>query len=351
MRYRSRGRVKISTIEDIAKLAGVSKATVSRVINHHPYVRSELRERVQAIIDEKNYVPVAVAKDLRRLQTNLIGVVVPNLHHPFFGKLIQEISNILKEDCYDVVILQSNYAPEREREFIHYVRTKKLDGLIFTTLSLSIEEVECVSTSGMIVICNEHVETELISTVQFDEERAGYLGTKHLLEKGYTRIAFCYDTLKSKAQRKRYKGYKKALCEHHLSLQQEWIFRNCYGLKDGKRMIQMMQSMKNAPDAMFTGSDEIAAGMIMEAQRMGICIPKDFGVIGFDNQELSVMMSPSITTVSTSIASMAKHSIILLHKQSQGEGVQRIQLPISVIERESTRREEGHVSYRPLTVS
>ncbi|SFJ36799.1 MULTISPECIES: LacI family DNA-binding transcriptional regulator [unclassified Bacillus (in: firmicutes)] len=351
MRYRSRGRVKISTIEDIAKLAGVSKATVSRVINHHPYVRSELRERVQAIIDEKNYVPVAVAKDLRRLQTNLIGVVVPNLHHPFFGKLIQEISNILKEDCYDVVILQSNYAPEREREFIHYVRTKKLDGLIFTTLSLSIEEVECVSTSGMIVICNEHVETELISTVQFDEERAGYLGTKHLLEKGYTRIAFCYDTLKSKAQRKRYKGYKKALCEHHLSLQQEWIFRNCYGLKDGKRMIQMMQSMKNAPDAMFTGSDEIAAGMIMEAQRMGICIPKDFGVIGFDNQELSVMMSPSITTVSTSIASMAKHSIILLHKQSQGEGVQKVQLPISVIERESTRREEGHVSYRPLTVS
>lgn len=351
MRYRSRGRVKISTIEDIAKLAGVSKATVSRVINRHPYVRTELRERVQAIIDEKDYVPVAVAKDLRRLQTNLIGVVVPNLYHPFFSQFIQEISNILKEDCYDVVILQSNYAPEREREFIHYVRTKKLDGLIFATLSLPIEEIECVSTSSMIVICNEHVDTEIISTVQFDEERAGYLGTKHLLEKGYTRIGFCYDTLKSKAQRKRYKGYKKALCEHHLSLQQEWIFPNCYGLKDGKRVLQMMQSMKNAPDAVFTGSDEIAAGMIMEAQRIGICIPKNFGVIGFDNQELSVMMNPNITTISTSIASMAKHSIILLHKQSQGKHLQQIQLPISVIERESTRREEGNVSHRPFTVS
>ncbi|WP_081625644.1 LacI family DNA-binding transcriptional regulator [Bacillus sp. 123MFChir2] len=351
MDYRSRERFKISTIEDIAKLAGVSKATVSRVINHHPYVRTELRERVQAIIDEKNYVPVAVAKDLRRLQTNLIGVVVPNLYHPFFSRFIQEVSNILKEDCYDVVILQSNYAPERERDFIHYVRTKKLDGLIFATLSLPIEEIECVSTSGAIVICNEHVETELISTVQFDEELAGYLGTKHLLEKGYKRIGFCYDTLKSKAQRKRYKGYKKALREYRLLLQQEWILPNCYGLRDGRRVLQMMQSMKNAPDAMFTGSDEIAAGMIMEAQRMGIYIPKDFGVIGFDNQELSVMMSPSITTVSTSIASMAKHSIILLHKHSQGEGVQKIQLPISVIERESTRREEGYVSYRPCTVS
>ncbi|MEH7459682.1 LacI family DNA-binding transcriptional regulator [Bacillus sp. JJ1127] len=254
-------------------------------MNHHPYVRSELRERVQAIIDEKNYVPVAVAKDLRRLQTNLIGVVVPSLHHPFFSQLIQEISDILKGDCYDVVILQSNFDTNREREFIQYVRTKKLDGLIFATLSLPIEEIECASTSGTIVICNEHVETELISTVQFDEERAGYLGTKHLLEKGYTRIGFCYDTLKSKAQ------------------------------------------------------------------RMGICVPKDFGVIGFDNQELSMMMNPNITTIHTSIASMAKTSIALLHKQSQGERTQRLQLPISVIERESTRRKEEYVPHKSFTIS
>ncbi|MGG2064306.1 MULTISPECIES: LacI family DNA-binding transcriptional regulator [unclassified Bacillus (in: firmicutes)] len=335
----------------MAKLAGVSKATVSRVLNHHPYVRTELRERVQAIIDEKNYVPVAVAKDLRRLQTNLIGVVVPNLHHPFFSQLIQEISDILKEDRYDVVILQSNYDMKREREFIQYVRTKKLDGLIFTTLSLPIEEIECAITSGTIVICNEHVETELISTVQFDEEQAGYLGTRHLLEKGYTRIGFCYDTLKSKAQRKRYQGYKKALCEYKLSLQQEWVFPNCYGLKDGKRIVHTMQSMKNAPDAVFTGSDEIAAGVIMEAQRMGICVPKDFGVIGFDNQEISMMMNPNITTIHTSIASMAKNAIILLHKQSTGERVQRIQLPISVIERESTRKGEDRVSHEPFTNS
>ncbi|MBJ8028236.1 LacI family DNA-binding transcriptional regulator [Bacillus cereus group sp. N21] len=323
----------------MAKLAGVSKATVSRVINHHPYVRPELRARVQAIIDEKNYVPVATAKDLRRLQTKLIGVVVPNLHHPFFSQLIQELSGILKIDRYDIVILQSNYEIEREREFLQYIRTKKLDGLIFTTLSLPIEEIERAITSGAIVICNEHVETELVSTVQFDEELAGYIGTRHLLENGYTRIGFCYDTLKSKAQRKRYQGYKRALKEYGLQLQQEWVFPNCYGLKDGKRVIDSIHSMQNAPDSIFTGSDEIAAGIIMEAQKLKIAIPQDFGVIGFDNQELSMIMHPNITTINTSITSMAKNSIVLLHKQLRGEPVQRIQLPISIIERESTRRE------------
>lgn len=317
----------------------MSKATVSRVINHHPYVRPELRARVQAIIDEKNYVPVATAKDLRRLQTNLIGVVVPNLHHPFFSQLIQELSDILKIDCYDIVILQSNYEIEREREFLQYIRTKKLDGLIFTTLSLPMKEIEHAITSGAIVICNEHVETEMVSTVQFDEELAGYIGTKHLLEKGYTRIGFCYDTLKSKAQRQRYQGYKKALKEYGLQLQQEWIFPNCFGLKDGKKVIHSIHSMQNTPDAIFTGSDEIAAGMIMTAQRLNICIPQDFGVIGFDNQELSMMMNPNITTIQTSIKSMAKTSIALLHKQLQGEPVQQIRLPISVIVRESTRKE------------
>ncbi|MBO1626435.1 alanine racemase [Bacillus cereus] len=323
----------------MAKLAGVSKATVSRVINHHPYVRPELRARVQAIIDEKNYVPVATAKDLRRLQTNLIGVVVPNLHHPFFSQLIQELSGILKIDRYDVVILQSNYEVEREREFLQYIRTKKLDGLIFTTLSLPIEEIELAITSGAIVICNEHVETELVSTVQFDEELAGYIGTRHLLENGYTRIGFCYDTLKSKAQRQRYQGYKRALKGYDIQVQREWIFSNCCGLKDGKNIIHIIQSMQNAPDAIFSGSDEIAAGIIMEAQRLRIRIPQDFGVMGFDNQELSMIMHPNITTINTSIKSMAKNSIVLLHKQLRGEHVQRIQLPISVIERESTRKE------------
>ncbi|MEN1934872.1 LacI family DNA-binding transcriptional regulator [Paenibacillus sp. 102] len=317
----------------------MSKATVSRVINHHPYVRPELRARVQAIIDEKNYVPVATAKDLRRLQTNLIGVVVPNLHHPFFSHLIQELSDILKIDRYDVVILQSNYEIEREREFLQYIRTKKLDGLIFTTLSLPIEEIEHAITSGAIVICNEHVETELVPTVQFDEELAGYIGTRHLFENGYTRIGFCYDTLKSKVQRQRYQGYKRALKEYGIQLQQEWVFPNCYGLKDGKRVIDSIYSMQNAPDSIFTGSDEIAAGIIMEAQKLKITIPQDFGVIGFDNQEISMMMHPNITTINISITSMAKNSIVLLHKQLRGERIQRIQLPISIIERESTRRE------------
>lgn len=272
-------------------------------------------------------------------KTNLIGVVVPNLHHPFFSQLIQELSDILKVDCYDVVILQSNYEVERERDFLQYIRTKKLDGLIFTTLSLPIKEIEHAIDSGAIVICNEHVETEIVSTVQFDEELAGYIGTKHLLENGYIRIGFCYDTLKSKAQRQRYQGYKRALNEYGLQIQKEWIFPNCYGLKDGKKVIQTIHSIQNTPDAIFTGSDEIAAGIIMEAQRLKITIPQDFGVIGFDNQELSMIINPNITTIHTSIKGMAKNSIVLLHKQLQGEPVQRIQLPISVIERKSTRRE------------
>ncbi|MGR5984880.1 LacI family DNA-binding transcriptional regulator [Bacillus cytotoxicus] len=332
------GGITISTIEDIAKLAGVSKATVSRVLNRHPYVRPELRARVEAIIEEQNYVPIATAKDLRRLQTNLVGVVVPNIYHPFFSQLIQELSYILKKDHYDIVILQSNYEMDKEREFLHYIKTKKLDALIFMTLSLPIGEVEEAMHFGKIVICNEHVETEKICTVQFNEELAGYMGTKHLIEKGYTRIGFCYDTLKSKAQRQRYKGYKRALKEYGLQLQQEWVFSNCFELKDGEKVIYSISSMRDIPDAIFTGSDEIVAGMIMTAQRLHIHVPQDLGVIGFDNQPLSMIMTPNITTIQTSIRSMAQHSIFLLHKQSRKEHVQQIRLPVAIIERESTRR-------------
>lgn len=320
----------------------MSKATVSRVLNNHPYVRSELRERVQHVIDEANYVPLSVAKDLRRLQTNLIGVVVPTLHHPFFGKLIQEISDALKENNYDVVILQSNYEVEREREFLQYVRTKKLDGVIFSTISIRVEELERTVSAGAIVVCNEHMETKDVGTVRFNEGQAGYIGTVHLLQVGYKRIGFCYDTFASKAQRKRFQGYKQALHEHRIDFDSSLVFADCYRMEDGKKIVYTIASMQEPPDAIFTGSDEVAAGIVMESQRNGISIPQDLGIIGFDNQPLSSMMHPTITTIHTSITSMARHSVTLLYKRLQNskEAIQHIDLPVSVIERESTNRGE-----------
>ncbi|WP_369902533.1 LacI family DNA-binding transcriptional regulator [Bacillus manliponensis] len=330
----------ITTIGDIAKLAGVSKATVSRVLNNHPYVRPELRERVQNVIDQTNYVPLSVAKDLRRLQTNLIGVVVPTLHHPFFGKLIEEISDVLKEDGYDVVILQSNYKEEKERDFLQYVRTKKLDGLIFSTLSIPREELERIADLEAVVVCNEHTDITSIPKVEFNEEEAGYIGTVHLLQAGYKKIGFCYDTLTSEAQCKRFQGYKQALYEQRIEMNPNWVFANCYRMSDGKQIVRTICSMSEPIDAIFTGSDEVAAGIIMESQRNGIIVPKNLGVIGFDNQPLSSMMCPSITTIHTSISSMAKHTVALLDRRLQHSKlpVEHISLPVSIIERESTRR-------------
>lgn len=340
MHFRSRGETTITTIGDIAKLAGVSKATVSRVLNNHPYVRPELRERIQSVIDQMNYVPLSVAKDLRRLQTNLIGVVVPTLHHPFFGKLIEEISGVLKKDGYDVVILQSNYEAEKERDFLQYVRTKKLDGLIFSTLSISKEELEGVANLEAIVIRNEHTGITSISKVEFDEKEAGYIGTVHLLQAGYKKIGFCYDTLTSEAQCKRLQGYKQALYEHRIEMNPNWVFANCYRMEDGKRVIRTICSMSEPIDAIFTGSDEVAAGIIMESQRSGIAVPGKLGVIGFDNQPLSSMMYPSITTIHTSISNMAKYTVTVLYRRLQNSelAAEHISLPVSIIERESTRR-------------
>lgn len=254
--------------------------------------------------------------------------------------MIEEISDVLKEDGYDVVILQSNYEGEKEREFLQYVRTKKLDGLIFSTISISKEELEGIAALETIVVCNEHLDSKSISKVEFDEEQAGYIGTVHLLQAGYTKIGFCYDTLMSNAQRKRLQGYKQALREHQIPIQPDWVFANCYRMGDGKRVIHTICSMSDPIDAIFTGNDEVAAGIIMESQRNGIKVPEHLGVIGFDNQPLANLMYPSITTIHTSTTKMAKHAVALLYGRLQNSEstAEHISLPVSIIERESTRR-------------
>jgi LacI family transcriptional regulator len=331
---------RMPTIKDVAQLSGISKTTVSRVINNKGYVSEEKKALVLKAMEELEYYPNLAARRLRGQLTTTIGVIVPKITNPFFSYLVDAIEEAAYEKGYQVLIFQSNEDPKKELTFLNLLKTKQVDGVIMTSVENDWTKIKSFIKHGPIVLCNVYIETSTVPTVRLNQYKGTYDGIKHLIERGHRKIAYCTGGFfkKEGKGKERNQGYQKALEEADISINLNWIFVNQHSIEDGKQVLRKILEMEEKPTAVFTGSDEVASGMIAEASVHGVRIPDDLAIMGFDDQPIARVVSPKLTTIKQPVDQLGEKAVeIIIDELNNAQSIdQYYELPIELIIRQST---------------
>lgn len=294
--------MKRLTLEEIAELAGVSRATVSRVVNDHPNVRDEVRQRVQAVIEQTGYQPNQAARSLASKRSNIIGLFTPLVGasdlfiDPYYPKLISGISRECNQMGYVLTLFVLENRPEEYMKFRHAISTGLIDGLILTASSIADPYVPVLQKRGIPFVMVGHAPEESnISFVDVDNVAGAYMATSHLIRTGYKRIAFIAPELNTAVGRDRQTGYLKALQERHIPINPDLTIEADFTFLDGANA--MRQLLPHQPDAVFAGSDSMALGAMQAIQEAGLNVPRDIAVVGFDDFPSASTSVPPLTTI------------------------------------------------------
>ncbi|KHE72345.1 substrate-binding domain-containing protein, partial [Halobacillus sp. BBL2006] len=216
---------------------------------------------------------------------------------------------------YQVIVCQTHDSKKKEIDYLQLLKTKQVDGVIMASIINKWEDVEPYLESGPIVVCNEYMEKTLVPMVHMDHKKASYEATLHLIDQGCKNIAYVSGGPDSYLTLERRKGFEKAIQERENSLIEGISIDWALDVKDGQKVFHSIKEDHPYIDGVFTGSDEVAAGIIYEASQSDWEIPRDLAVVGFDNQMISLLMVPSVTTVEQPVKQMAYKSVEILLQQ------------------------------------
>ncbi|CAI4155987.1 Transcriptional regulator of b-glucosides utilization, LacI family [Alteromonas macleodii] len=331
------------TIYQVAERAGVSLSTVSRVLNGKASVNKVLKERVEKAVKELNYRPNSVARSLANNRTDSVGVLVPELNAPFFGDLMQAVESTLRAADKHVIISVGRNCLETEKDAVEFLISRNCDALIMHAEALSDEYLLELNQSKLpVALVNRQVEGLPEACTSLDNEKGGYLATRHLLELGHKDIAYISGPTDKCDASLRLEGHKRALSEAGLPINPQLIFNGDYSEEDGKIGLLELMARDMPFTALVCANDWMASGAISCARDLGMSLPHDLSVVGFDDVVFAHHVFPRLTTVSNPIAEMAEMSAkyILNKVYGQANDVQLYFEP-SLVVRESTVKHEG----------
>jgi LacI family transcriptional regulator len=287
------------TIKDIAKKANVSIATVSRVMNNKADdIREETKQRVLNVIKEHDYQPNSIARSMVTKKTATIGLIIPDIRNPFFPELVRGVEDFSKINNYSVILCNSDGDIEREKEYLNLMKEKSVDGVIYTYAYGGFDDCidEILNNKIPIVLLDRSRDDEKFSRVSIDNEKAGYIATKHLIELSHENIGCITGPDYIMGSRDRLKGYKSALKEAGLAINQAFIKTGDYQMEGGYLAAKELLK-ENRVTAIFAFNDLMAFGVYQAAQEFGLTIPDDLSVVGFDNIKYNQLLQPKLTTI------------------------------------------------------
>ncbi len=306
--------MKHTTIKDIAEHLGISIATVSRSLNDKHDVKPETRKKVLQTAEELGYLANPIAKKLTQQKTYNIGVVIPEFINSFFPKVIMGIQEVLLAEGYQVLIMQSNECHETEIENIKTLLKSQVDGII---LSLSretknIEYYQELSESGFPVVFFNRVNENIPAPkVVFDDYKWSFLSTEHLVIQGYQKIFHFMHNDSLSLTQNRIKGFLDAHEKYGLPVSKDHIFDVGLTIEEGEKIIKRLIEENNMPDALFT-NDLVAVGAMRMAQKNGIKVPRELGIVGFTETRFARVMNPPLTSVLQPCNEMGRFAANLL---------------------------------------
>ncbi|MDW8517002.1 LacI family DNA-binding transcriptional regulator [Priestia flexa] len=328
-----------TTIYDVAKKAGVSIATVSKVINETGRIGEKTRKKVHKVMEELDYQPSSVAAALTGKKTYTIGVLVPDISNPFFAEVARAFENSARSAGYTLFLCSTDNQPERENEYVELLLKKQVDGIVVATELNNFKLVNKIVSRELplVLFSVDHpsVSTHVVTT---DDVRGGYLAGDHLTSKGHRKIAIIMEQDRS-SSKARLNGFTQALNEEQVFLKDSDVISCRSVIEDAKRAARELLSGPKKPTAVFACTDLIAVAVMNEARKQGLAIPGDLSVIGFDNTIYAEMADPGLTTIEQPITQMAEYTFAQLLKTINGsESIkQRVMLTPELVERGSVK--------------
>lgn len=297
------GQKMSQTIKDIARKAGVSIATVSRVLNDHSIVKENTRKKVMAIVEENDFVLNQSAKVLKERKTYTIGIIASNLLSSYNVEVIKGIESHAAESEYRTLICDCNSArnllrDDQERHYIKLLSAGSVDGIILLHTHLSPEDFAIYKKKGIsLSVLGRDLESTGFPSVTLDSVHGAYLAVKHLCSHGYKKIGMLFGHQWIPAELRRESGYKKALSEAGIPFNPDYLADGEFSIEGGARAFRQIIELKNPPDAIFCANDDMALGSMKIARKMGIKIPDDVAIIGYDDIISCELTTPQLTTV------------------------------------------------------
>ncbi|MFB3163937.1 LacI family DNA-binding transcriptional regulator [Neobacillus sp. 179-J 1A1 HS] len=329
----------MANIQQVAKQAGVSVATVSRVLNSQNTVSAKTKMRVEEAIKKLNYEPSLLGRNLRTSESRLLLILIPTISNPFYLEIIKGIEQVAISQNYNILLCETDSNPNKENIYFDLVRKKMADGIITMDPAVNVETLKKLAENYAIIQCSEYEECTGIPYVTIDNEEASYRAVKHLIQIGHHKIALMNADEKYLFARQRKMGYKRALEENGITLRNEYIISTPnLGFENGQHAMKKILNLQERPTAVFAVSDLLAIGALKEINAAGLHVPSDIAVVGFDKIDFSNMTNPTLTTIAQPMRKMGNVAARMLIEKIKGEEVESIILDHELVIRESTSR-------------
>ena len=335
-RHRADGR---PTISQIAQIAGVSVPTVSKVLNGRADVATPTRQRVEQVIEKYGFVRNRAARALRKGKTGLVDLILPRLDDEYFLPILEGAAQVLRKAGVRLVLAASSDRPEEEVHRIDTIADHSMDGIL--VILPSEETVAYLERSNLpfVVIHSQGGLLSMVPSVRITSWEGGFVATSHLINLGHRRIAYIGKTARTRDGIERIAGYRAALDSAHLPIDPQLQCDGNFNEADGYTATRTLFELPEPPTAIFAGNDRQAAGAYRALRELGMSVPGDISVIGFDNLPFTELLSPPLTTIHAPRLELGRTAASLLLRLINGEPIEmpRVVLPTQFIERQSCR--------------
>lgn len=323
----------MTTQKDVAEKAGVTVTTVSRVINNRGYIAEETRKKVYKVMDELNYRPNAVARSLSKKKSNILGVILPAVNHPFFSSLLSYIEEFAYQNDYKIMLCNSQMEAEKEKDYINMLRAQQVDGIFLASHTLDI----AASVKVDLPVLSFDRKIGSLPYICSDNKKGGKLAAEYLLNQGAKNLAYIGGSLDlDQLANQRYFAFKERAAAAGFDVMKFQCQLDSFDRTEYQKLAAKIFVENKEIDGIFASSDLLAAAVIKEAKKNEICIPKDLKVVGYDDIKLAQLYSPEITTIRQPAEKIAKKAVALLLKLIAGENINRKNvLDVELIKRES----------------
>jgi len=330
------GNMKYITLKMVAERVGVSVNTASRAINNKSDINEETKKRVLKVAQELGYVQNATAVALRTKKTRTLGVVIADNRNPFYAEVLNGIEEAAREKNYHIILANTQRDYQKEEEAINLLLAKRVDGLLITPVQDRNDDIKKLIEANIpFVIVGRDFENIEVDAVYNDEVKGGFFATEYLIKKGHKRIAFINGFLHKSPAQGRLEGYKKALKEHGIPLDDMMVSVGDIDVEDGYERTKQMLEKNLDFTAIFAYNDMMAFGAMQAVKEKGLRIPEDIGLVGYDDISFSSLISPSLSTIRLKKQELGTESVKLLLSRINGslEKMKKIMLNVELIVR------------------
>lgn len=329
----------MSTIKHVAARAGVSFTTVSHVLNGTRRVSDGARERVERAVAEMGYAPSAVARSLKMRETCILGVMVPNITNPFFGELTRGIEDFCHSTDYSVYLCNSDDDPARQARYLQTLLERRVDGLLLAAAAGDTKALaERLAPTGVpTVAVDRGIPGMAADLVRVDHQSGAALAMSHLFGLGHRAIACLSGPSAFAVSRTRTAGWRKAMQRKKIPIDDGWLLEGEFSAAVGHELTRRLLTRGDIT-AIFAGNDLMAIGALRAAAEMGVAVPRQLSVIGFDSIDLGAYVYPALTTVGHPIREIGETAAsVLIERIAAGPAANRdVVLPAQLLVREST---------------